>query len=56
MKRIENDILNILDSAKIEENLVTLTCGQLDRKTYVRVNQVLDALGGKRMGAGLFQL
>lgn len=58
MKRIENDILNILDSAKVEENLVTLTCGQLDRKTYLRVNKVLDALGGKwnrKLGGHVFQ-
>ena len=47
MKQIANNILNILDSAEISGNLVTLTCGQLDRKTYVSVNKVLGALGGK---------
>jgi len=58
VRRIENDILNILDSAKVEGDLVTLTCGQLDRKTYLQVNKVLDALGGKwnrKLGGHVFK-
>ncbi len=47
LKQIDNEILNILDGAKVEGHLVTLNCRQLDRKTYVEVNKVLEALGGK---------
>lgn len=58
MKQIENDVLNILASAKVEKNLVVLTCGQLDRKTYVKVSKILDALGGKwdrKVGGHVFK-
>jgi hypothetical protein len=44
---ISESVLAILDGAKIENNIVKLTCGQLDRKTYEAVNKVLVDLGGK---------
>jgi hypothetical protein len=47
---IAPDILAILRTAQIEDNLVRLTCGQLDPKTYKAVNDVLVRLGGKWKG------
>lgn len=47
MQAIDNQTLNILDSAAIDGNMVRLTCGQLDRKTYEKVNDVLVRIGGK---------
>jgi len=45
--KIENKILGVLSTATIIDNLVTLNCGQLDRKDYLEVNKVLEAFGGK---------
>lgn len=45
--KIPNDILNILDSCTVNGNVVRITSGQLDRKTYESVNKVLLDLGGK---------
>lgn len=45
-KRIGNDVLEVLGAATIEGNTVRLN-GQLDRKLYTRVNEVLEAVGGK---------
>ena len=47
MKQIPAEVISILDSAVVEGNILRLTCGQLDRKTYLAVNKVLEALGGK---------
>src|SRR5688572_18523873 len=46
MKQIEPHILSILERAITEGNALRLT-GQLDRKNYVAVNDVLEAVGGK---------
>lgn len=46
MSRIESHILSILERADVEGNALRLT-GQLDRKSYVAVNDVLEAVGGK---------
>ena len=45
-KRISNDVLEVLGAATIDGNTVRLN-GQLDRKLYTRVNEVLEAVGGK---------
>jgi predicted RNA methylase len=45
-KRIDDDVLVALRQAKTEGNGLWLA-GQLDRKLYVKVNEVLEALGGK---------
>lgn len=45
--KIQNEILNILDKCTVEGNVVNLTCGQLDRKTYEAVNKCLESIGGK---------
>lgn len=51
MKTIDANILTILKtSAAIDGNRVRLTCGQLDRKTYQAVNEVLERLGGTWVG------
>ena len=46
-RRIEPEIIDILETAEVDGNEVRLTCGQLDRKTYTRTNEVLESLGGK---------
>jgi predicted RNA methylase len=44
--RVDDEVLAILSSAITDGSALTLT-GQLDRKTYEKVNKVLDACGGK---------
>lgn len=44
-KRIDGDVLVALRQAKTEGNGLWLA-GQLDRKLYLKVNEVLEALGG----------
>lgn len=44
---IEPEILEILKSSTCDGNNLSLNCGQLDRKTYTKVNDVLERLGGK---------
>lgn len=54
----KNDVLQILSAAKIENKIVTLTCGQLDRKVYEQVANILSILGGKwnkKAGGFVFQ-
>jgi len=46
-KKIDEKTLAILSQVTIEGNYVFLTCGQLDRKQYQMVNEVLENLGGK---------
>lgn len=46
-KAISQDVLNALASIEWDGPNATLTCGQLDRKTYVATNEVLETLGGK---------
>jgi len=45
--KVSKEVLNILDEAKLNGNTIELTSGQLDRKTYMAVNKVLEAMGGK---------
>jgi len=44
---VPDNVLGILSTAEIDGNVLRLTCGQLDRKDYVAVNKVLEAMGGK---------
>lgn len=44
--KINNDVLAVLSQAIVNGNAVTLT-GQLDRKLYIKTNEVLEAAGGK---------
>ena len=46
MKQLSKDVLTALSTAEIEVTNVKLT-GQLDRKLYLSVNEVLDRIGGK---------
>ena len=46
-KQLSNEVLDILAMAEVDENVVYLTCGQLERKTYQAVNQALESIGGK---------
>lgn len=45
--QINQNIMAILSRVTIEGNKIFLTCGQLDRKEYLAVNQVLENIGGK---------
>lgn len=44
--KINNEILNILDSCRVENGVVFLPDVQLDRKTYTDVNKCLESIGG----------
>jgi hypothetical protein len=46
-KIINEEILSILSKVTINGNNIELTCGQLDRKQYQAVNEVLENIGGK---------
>ena len=46
MKQLSTDVLTALSKAEIQDTNVKLT-GQLDRKLYLQVNEVLDGIGGK---------
>lgn len=46
-KKIAEETLNILSKVSIANNVAYLTCGTLDRKQYVNINEVLENLGGK---------
>jgi len=55
---IEQPILDIIEQGKTKGNLFYLPDYQLDRKTYLDVNKVLDCLGGKwnrKLKAHLFE-
>jgi hypothetical protein len=46
-KLIDEKTLAVLSRVTIEGNIVFLTCGQLDRKQYQAINEVLENMGGK---------
>jgi len=54
--KFDDDVLNVISTMEWqnEGKLGILTCGQLERQLYLRVNKALEALGGKwnRKGGG----
>jgi len=46
-KRIDEATLAILSRVTIDDRWITLTCGQLERKQYLAVNEILEHLGGE---------
>src|SRR4030067_1326311 len=46
-KKINEATLTILSRVTVEGNAIFLTCGQLDRKQYIAVNEVLENMSGK---------
>jgi len=46
-KKISEETLQILSRVTVKGSVVFLTCGQLDRKQYHAVNEVLENMGGK---------
>jgi len=46
-KKIDESTLATLSRVTVEKNAVILTCGQLDRKQYQAVNEILENIGGK---------
>ena len=49
MTPISEDVLRVLSTCEIEGNNVKITAGQLDRKLYLAVNEVLNRIGGRWM-------
>lgn len=47
MKKIDEKTLSILSRVTVDGNKILLTCGQLDRKEYLLINEVLMNMGGK---------
>ncbi|XBX10732.1 class I SAM-dependent methyltransferase (plasmid) [Enterocloster clostridioformis] len=47
MKQIDDGVLNILSSCKVEEDIIYLPPTQLERVVYKQVNDVLEGIGGK---------
>lgn len=45
--RISNEVADVFSNSEIKGNLLFLPNCQLDRKLYLAVNKVLDAIGGK---------
>ena len=45
--KIDNDVANVLVNSNVDENYLYLPQEQLERNLYVRVNKVLEAMGGK---------
>lgn len=45
--KINNEVLEVLENGRVDENKFYLPDTQLDRKLYTAVNKVLSALGGK---------
>lgn len=46
-KRIPDDVLGIISRLEVAGSVARITDGQLDRKTYLALDGVLKALGGK---------
>lgn len=44
--KIDKEILKIIESGRVKDNLYFLPSRQLDRQTYLSVNKVLTCLGG----------
>ncbi len=54
---ISEETLSILSRCEVKENVILLTCGQLDRKSYLSVNGILESMGGKwnrKLGGHIF--
>jgi len=45
--RINDDVANILGNSRVEDNKLYLPPAQLERRLYLAVNNVLEAIGGK---------
>lgn len=48
--RIDNQVADVLANSRVDGELLYLPNRQLDRHLYVRVNKVLEAIGGKWKG------
>jgi predicted RNA methylase len=46
-RKIPDDVLRIMSMATVMGNVVVLNSGQLERDMYLKVNKVLEAMGGK---------
>lgn len=59
--KFDDDILEVIKAVEWQEGgrVGILTCGQLDRQVYLRVNKALEALGGKwnrKLGGHVFKI
>ena len=53
----EPEVIQVLQESTIEGNILKLNSGQLDRKLYVKVDKILNYLGGKwnrKLGGHVF--
>lgn len=58
MSKISDVVLGVLSSGEIDGNVFRLNCGQLERKIYTAVNEVLENIGGKwnrKLGGHVFE-
>lgn len=46
-KLIDNDVIEVLKTYSVEDNILFLNAGILDRKLYVNTNKVLESLDGQ---------
>lgn len=46
-KQIDETTLAILSRVEIQDNFIRLPAGQLERKQYLAVNEILESMGGK---------
>ena len=45
--KLSQEVLEVLSACNVHANSVQITAGQLDRELYLKVNEALEALGGK---------
>lgn len=45
--KIKEDVLAVLSDCTINDKVLKINSGQLDRKMYVEVNKILETMGGK---------
>jgi hypothetical protein len=58
MIKASSDVLEVLDHAEVQGNVLYLRSAQLDRKLYTDTNKVLEAMGGKwnrKQGGHVFE-
>src|SRR5208283_6139568 len=45
--KINDNVLKVLSNSSINNNVLKINSGQLDRKLYINVNKILEVMGGK---------
>jgi protein-L-isoaspartate O-methyltransferase len=58
MVKVSPEVLEVLDRVEVEDNVLYIRGGQLDRKLYTEVNKILELMGGKwnrKQGGHVFE-